>query len=72
MLPCMIASLPATGIDAVIFDIDNVLVDTRLSYLEAIRWTIDLYLMHGNVPFFQAKKKLSAPHFYHSPCGSNY
>lgn len=38
--------------DAVIFDIDNVLVDTRLSYLEAIRHTVELYLTHGPVPFF--------------------
>ncbi len=38
--------------DAVIFDIDNVLVDTRQSYLEAIRNTVELYLTHGEVPFF--------------------
>jgi len=38
--------------DAVIFDIDNVLVDTRQSYLEAIRNTVELYLTHGPVPFF--------------------
>ncbi len=38
--------------DAVIFDIDNVLVDTRHSYLEAIRETVELYLTHGPVPFF--------------------
>lgn len=47
--------------DAVIFDIDNVLVDTRLSYLNAIRWTVDLYLTHGTVPFFQTHKKTSSP-----------
>ena len=45
--------------DAVIFDLDNVLVDTRRSYLEAIRWTVDLYLLHGSVPFFRAPKKNS-------------
>ncbi|MBU9889878.1 MAG: HAD hydrolase-like protein [Candidatus Omnitrophica bacterium] len=38
--------------DAVIFDIDNVLVDTRHSYLDAIRQTVELYLTHGPVPFF--------------------
>ena len=38
--------------DAIIFDIDNVLVDTRQSYLEAIRNTVELYLTHGDVPFF--------------------
>jgi HAD superfamily hydrolase (TIGR01548 family) len=38
--------------DAIIFDIDNVLVDTRLSYLEAIRNTVELYLTHGPIPFF--------------------
>lgn len=40
------------GFDAVIFDIDNVLVDTRHSYLDAIRETVELYLTHGPVPFF--------------------
>ena len=38
--------------DAVIFDIDNVLVDTRHSYLEAIRNTVEIYLTHGTIPFF--------------------
>jgi len=38
--------------DAIIFDIDNVLVDTRHSYLEAIRNTVELYLTHGPIPFF--------------------
>ena len=38
--------------DAIIFDIDNVLVDTRDSYLEAIRNTVELYLTYGPVPFF--------------------
>ncbi len=38
--------------DGVIFDIDNVLVDTRRSYLEAIRNTVELYLTHGPVPFY--------------------
>ncbi len=36
--------------DAVIFDIDNVLVDTRTSYLDAIRWTVEIFLTHGRVP----------------------
>lgn len=39
-------------VDAIIFDIDNVLVDTRHSYLEAIRHTVEIYLTHGPVPFF--------------------
>ncbi len=38
--------------DAILFDIDNVLIDTRHSYLEAIRWTIELYLTEGNIPLF--------------------
>src|SRR3989339_2149460 len=38
--------------DAIIFDIDNVLVDTRQSYLEAIRIAVELYLTHGPIPFF--------------------
>ena len=37
--------------DAVLFDIDNVLVDTRRSYLEAIRYTVEIFLTHGDVPF---------------------
>ncbi len=36
--------------DAVIFDIDNVLVDTRTSYLDAIRWTVEFFLTEGAVP----------------------
>jgi phosphoglycolate phosphatase-like HAD superfamily hydrolase len=43
---------PKTSVDAVIFDIDNVLIDTRHSYLDAIRWTIQIYLTHGSVPIF--------------------
>lgn len=39
-------------VDAVIFDIDNVLIDTRRSYLDAIRHTVEIYLTHGPVPFF--------------------
>lgn len=38
--------------DAVIFDIDNVLIDTRKSYLDAIRWTVEIYLTHGKIPLF--------------------
>lgn len=38
--------------DVIIFDIDNVLIDTRHSYLEAIRNTVELYLTHGPIPFF--------------------
>ena len=36
--------------DAVIFDVDNVLVDTRTSYLDAIRWTVEIFLTEGRVP----------------------
>src|SRR3989338_1960919 len=43
---------PKSGVDAVIFDIDNVLIDTRKSYLDAIRWAIQIYLTHGSVPLF--------------------
>ncbi|MBI3317332.1 MAG: HAD hydrolase-like protein [Candidatus Omnitrophica bacterium] len=43
----------ALAFDSVIFDIDNVLIDTRRSYLEAIRWTVDLYLTSGAVPLFR-------------------
>lgn len=45
----------------VVFDIDNVLVDTRKSYLEVIRWTVDLFLSEGQVPFFQSPR-FSAKH----------
>ncbi|MBI3314069.1 MAG: HAD family hydrolase [Candidatus Omnitrophica bacterium] len=43
--------------DAVIFDIDNVLIDTRHSYLDAIRWTIEIYLTSDSVPFFLPGKR---------------
>ncbi|MFZ5803130.1 MAG: HAD family hydrolase [Candidatus Omnitrophota bacterium] len=39
--------------EAVIFDIDNVLIDTQRSYLEAIRQTVDIYLTEGTVPLFR-------------------
>ena len=32
---------------------DNVLVDTRKSYLDAIRWTIEIYLTEGKIPLFK-------------------
>lgn len=48
--------------DAVIFDIDNVLIDTRESYLEAIRWTIDIFLTDGRVPFFSPSQKMKSPY----------
>lgn len=35
--------------DAVLFDIDNVLVDTRGSYLAAIRKTVEIYLNRPNI-----------------------
>ena len=40
------------AVEAVIFDMDNVLLDTRRSYLDAIRWTLQIYLTHGPVPLF--------------------
>lgn len=48
-------------IQAIIFDMDNVLVDTRHSYLDAIRWTVDIYLTHGKIPFFTLANKTSEP-----------
>ncbi len=45
------------SVDAVLFDIDNVLIDTRRSYLDAIRWTVELYLTHGNVPLFHTTRE---------------
>ncbi len=47
--------------DAIIFDIDNVLVDTRMSYLEAIRWTIEIYLTSGTIPLFSPNAKHGSP-----------
>jgi len=43
--------------DAVIFDIDNVLIDTRRSYLDAIRWTVEIYLTADTVPYFVPSAK---------------
>lgn len=42
--------------EAVIFDIDNVLIDTRKSYLDAIRWTVEIFLTHGKIPLFYKEK----------------
>lgn len=39
--------------DAILFDMDNVLIDTRTSYLDAIRWTIEIYLTEGTIPLFR-------------------
>ncbi|HQB11775.1 MAG: Pyrophosphatase PpaX [Candidatus Omnitrophica bacterium ADurb.Bin292] len=47
--------------DAVLFDIDNVLVDTRRSYLEAIRYTVEIFLTHGDVPFFSKSSSGKMP-----------
>jgi len=47
--------------DVAIFDIDNVLVDTRRSYLDAIRWTIEIYLTEGKIPLFSAGPKHPTP-----------
>ncbi|MDD5218877.1 MAG: HAD hydrolase-like protein [Candidatus Omnitrophica bacterium] len=56
--------------EAVIFDIDNVLVDTRRSYMEAIRWTIDIYLTEGNIPLFVRDLKQRNPNLL-SPADIN-
>ncbi len=50
-----------SAFDAVIFDIDNVLIDTRMSYLEAIRWTIEIYLTSGTIPLFSPNPKPGSP-----------
>ena len=47
--------------DAVIFDVDNVLVDTRTSYLDAIRWTVQIFLTAGKVPAVVPPTKSSVP-----------
>lgn len=47
-------------VTSVLFDIDNVLIDTRLSYLTAIRWAVGIYLTDSKVPFFLPSKKRRA------------
>lgn len=47
--------------DAVIFDIDNVLIDTRKSYLETIRLTVEIFLTHGKIPLFESAQKKELP-----------
>ncbi len=47
--------------DAILFDIDNVLIDTRESYLETIRWTVEIFLTHGKIPLFEAAPKNLQP-----------
>ncbi len=51
----------ANAIDGIIFDIDNVLIDTRRSYSDAIRWTVEIYLSSGKVPHFELTKKSRKP-----------
>ncbi|HTL46508.1 MAG TPA: HAD family hydrolase [Verrucomicrobiae bacterium] len=46
---------------AVIFDIDNVLIDTRSSYLDTIRWTVEIFLTHGRIPLFTPAPKKMRP-----------
>lgn len=58
----MTSSLKKPAFDAVIFDIDNVLIDTRASYLEAIRWTVDIFLTSGKVPLYHPEKLKKGPH----------
>jgi phosphoglycolate phosphatase-like HAD superfamily hydrolase len=48
--------MKSPSLDAVIFDMDNVLIDTRRSYLEAIRLTVEIYLTHGKIPLFHKEK----------------
>jgi len=43
--------------NAVLFDIDNVLIDTRRSYRDAIRWTVQLYLTDSTIPLFAPPSK---------------
>lgn len=57
--PVKKASGPA--FKAVLFDIDNVLVDTRRSYLDAIRWCVDIFLTHGKIPHFRPEKPHRSP-----------
>jgi len=49
--------------DAIIFDIDNVLIDTRTSYLDTIRWTVDLFMTEGRVPVVPKAPKMRTPYF---------
>jgi phosphoglycolate phosphatase-like HAD superfamily hydrolase len=53
--PAPAAAAPAKRrpVNAVIFDIDNVLIDTRRSYLDTIRWTVEIFLTTGRVPIFE-------------------
>lgn len=51
----------ADGFGGIIFDIDNVLIDTRKSYLDAIRWTVEIFLTHGKVPLFTPVPKEEQP-----------
>lgn len=48
--------MKSPAFDGIIFDIDNVLIDTRKSYMDAIRWTIEIYLTYSKVPFFHKNK----------------
>lgn len=43
--------------NAVVFDIDNVLIDTRASYVNSIRWTIEIFLTSGTIPLFSPEGK---------------
>lgn len=54
-------SKAAQTFDGIIFDIDNVLIDTRDSYLETIRWTVEIYLTHGKIPLYEAAPKNLRP-----------
>ena len=52
--------------NAIIFDIDNVLIDTRASYLDTIRWTVELFLTEGRVPIVPKPAKIRTPYFLHA------
>lgn len=49
--------MKSPAFDGIIFDIDNVLIDTRNSYMDAIRWTVEIYLTYSKVPFFRKTKE---------------
>lgn len=46
---------------SILFDIDNVLIETEDSYLDSIRWTVEIFLTHGTIPFFTPDIKGNVP-----------
>lgn len=57
----MFSKITPTACDAVLFDIDNVLIDTRHSYLDAIRWTVEIYLTESKIPHFRKLSNAPTP-----------